>query len=69
MFGAKNIKIPFRSNLKIKNNKLIAADENNNIYLFNKKNGDIIKLLPTEETLIKNQFINNFSLSKNLILL
>ena len=64
---AKNIKIPFRSNLKIKNNKLIAADENNNIYLFNKKNGDIIKLLPTEETLIKNQFINNFSLSKNLI--
>ena len=64
---AKNIKIPFRSNLKIKNNKLIAADENNNIYLFNKKNGDIIKLLPTEETLIKNQFINNFSLSKNFI--
>ena len=64
---AKNIKIPFRSNLKIKNNKLIAADESNNIYLFDKKNGDIIKLLPTEETLIKNQFINNFSLSKNFI--
>lgn len=64
---ARNIKIPFRSNLKIKNNKLIAADESNNIYLFDKKNGDIIKLLPTEETLIKNQFINNFSLSKNFI--
>tara|TARA_Y100000768_G_scaffold388121_2_gene382300 strand:+ start:364 stop:1689 length:1326 start_codon:yes stop_codon:yes gene_type:complete len=64
---AKNIKIPFRSNLKIKNNKLITADEKNNIYLFDKKNGDIIKLFPTEETLIKNQFINNFSLSKDLI--
>ena len=29
---AKNTKTPFRSNLKIKKNKLIAADENNNIY-------------------------------------
>ena len=64
---AKNIKIPFRSNLKIKDNKLIAADENNNVYLFDKKNGNIIKKIPTENTLIKNQFLNNFSLSKDLI--
>ena len=34
---ARNIKIPFRSNLKIKNNKLIAADESNNIYFLIRK--------------------------------
>lgn len=66
---AKNTKIPFRSNLKIRNDKLIAADENNNIYFFNKDNGDILKKIPTEETLIKNSFSNNFSLSKNSILI
>ena len=66
---AKNTKTPFRSNLKIKKNKLIAADENNNIYFFDKKNGDILKLIPTEETLIKNNFVNNFSLSKDLTFL
>ena len=64
---AKNTKTPFRSNLKIKNNKLIAADENNNIYFFDKENGDILKLIPTEETLIKNNFVNNFSLSEDTI--
>ena len=64
---AKNTKIPFRSNLKIKNNKLIAADEKNNFYLFDKANGNLIKMIPSEETLIKNNFINNFSLSSNYI--
>ena len=64
---AKNTKIPFRSNLKIKNNKLITADEKNNLYFFDKANGNLIKLIPTEETLIKNNFINNFSMSSNYI--
>ncbi len=59
---AKNIKIPFRSNLKIFNNKLIAADQNNHLYFVDTKTGDILKLIPTEETLIKNKFINNLSL-------
>jgi len=60
---AKDYKIPFRSNLKILNNKLIASNLNNILYFFNKKNGDTLKLIPTEETIIKNQFINNLSLN------
>ena len=65
---AKDYKIPFRSNLKIYKNKLIAANQNNDVYFFNKVNGDLIKMLPTEETLLKNQFVNNLSLSDNNLL-
>ena len=64
---AKNKKIPFRSNLKITEKKIIAADENNNIYFINKKNGDTIKFIPTEDTKIKNNFVNNFSISNDHI--
>ena len=59
---AKNYKIPFGSNIKISKNKLIAANQNNNLYFFDKTNGDIIKFIPTEETTFKNEFINNLSL-------
>lgn len=62
---AKNYKIPFRSNLKIYENKLIAANQNNNLYFFNKKNGDTLRLIPTEDTTVKNKFINNLSLNNN----
>ena len=58
---AKNYKTPFRSNLKIIKDKIIAADEKNNLVFFNKKNGNKIKKIPTEETLINNQFRNNIS--------
>ena len=58
---AKNYKTPFRSNLKLLDGKIVAASQNNNLFFFNKKNGEIIKKLPTEETIIKNQFINNLS--------
>tara|TARA_B100000767_G_C19771557_1_gene540333 strand:- start:2963 stop:4288 length:1326 start_codon:yes stop_codon:yes gene_type:complete len=61
---AKNYKIPFKSNLKISNTKLIAANQNNNLYFINKISGDIIQLLPTEETIVKNNFINNLSTNK-----
>ena len=64
---AKNIKIPFRSNLKIIENKLIAADQNNKIYILDKKSGNNIKSIPTEETKIKNNFKNNFSYNKKSI--
>ena len=60
---AKNLKIPFRSNLKIFQNKLILSNQNNQLYFINKNNGDILKLIPTEETLVKNKFINNISLT------
>ena len=58
---AKNYKVPFSSNLKIFKNNIIASDQNNHLYIINKKNGDLIKLIPTEETVIKNQFINSLS--------
>ena len=59
---AKNFKIPFRSNLKIFKNKLILSNQNNHLYFINKNNGNILKLIPTEETVVKNKFINNISL-------
>jgi len=58
---AKNYKVPFRSNLKLSINKLIASDQNNNLFFFDKKNGNLLKSIPTEETVVKNQFINNLS--------
>tara|TARA_B110000967_G_C18857205_1_gene547933 strand:- start:889 stop:1971 length:1083 start_codon:yes stop_codon:yes gene_type:complete len=63
---AKNYKIPFRSNLKISKNKLFAANINNNLIILNKKNGDVLKSIPTEENLVQNKFINNLSQTKNL---
>ena len=64
---AKNYKIPFRSNIKIVNSKIVAANQNNILYFFNKKNGDILKTIPTEETLIKNNFENNISFKEKSI--
>tara|TARA_Y100001958_G_C21233335_1_gene559335 strand:+ start:347 stop:1672 length:1326 start_codon:yes stop_codon:yes gene_type:complete len=64
---AKNYKIPFRSNLKIHKDKLMLANQANTLFYINKTNGEIIKSLPTEETVIKNNFINNLALNeKNL---
>ena len=42
---AKNYKTPFRSNLKIIENKLVTSTENNNLYFFDKMNGNIFKLI------------------------
>ena len=64
---AKNYKIPFRSNLKIFQDKLLASNQNNNLYFLNKNSGDIINQIPTEETIVKNRFINNLSLNNNYI--
>ena len=60
---AKNFKIPFRSNIKIFKNKLILSNQNNHLYYIDKNNGNILKLIPTEETVVKNKFVNNISLN------
>ena len=65
---AKKNKVGFRSNIKIFKDKLITSDENNNLFYFNKKNGDVYKLIPTEDTLVKNQFINNIAINNNITL-
>ena len=64
---AKNYKIPFRSNIKIFNNKILAANQNNDFYVIEKNTGNLIKLIPSETTVINNSFINNISLGKNEI--
>ncbi len=62
---AKNYKVPFSSNLKIYKNKLIVSNQNNTLYILDKNNGNILKLIPTEETYIKNKFENNLSSDGN----
>ena len=61
--------VPFRSNIKVYKNKLISSDQNNKIYFINKKDGKILTIIPTEETLVKNKFENNLSLSGELTFL
>ena len=65
LIWAKNHKIPFRSNLKIKDNKIFVADTNNSLLLINKENGEKIKIIPTEETTIKNNFINSLAANRD----
>ena len=60
---AKNYEIPFRSNLKIFEDKLITSNQNNILYFFDKNSGNILKLIPTEETIAKNEFENNLSVN------
>ena len=64
---AKNLKIPFRSNIKIHKNKIFVANQENTLLIFDYKNGDLIKKIPTEETILKNQFVNNLSISNNTL--
>lgn len=64
---AKNHKVPFRSNLKMNSNKLFTSNQNNDFLIFDKFTGNLIKKIPSEETVINNAFINNISLSDNEI--
>ena len=64
---AKNFKIPFRSNLKIIGNKIILADQDNTLYILDKRNGEKIKSLPTEQIVLKNNFKNSISNNNKLI--
>ena len=64
---AKKNKVPFRSNLKLSKNKLLTSDQNNNFYFFDKKTGKLLKMIPTEETIVNNLFINNLSKTENNI--
>ena len=44
---------------------IISANHKNNIFFINKDNGEIIKSIPTEETNVTNQFVNNFSIKNS----
>ncbi len=64
---AKNFRVPFRSNLKIFENTLIASNQINNLFFFDKNTGFLKKSIPTEETILKNAFKNNLSLNKDTL--
>ena len=68
LLWAKNYKIPFRSNIKILEERLVVADQNNTLHFVDKRSGENFNSIPTEETLVKNNFINNLSANDNLIL-
>ena len=58
---AKNFRTPFRSNIKISGDLVILADQNNFLYFINKNNGERLKYIPTEEVIVKNDFINSLA--------
>ncbi len=64
---AKDFKIPFRSNLKVFNNKIITSDTNNVLYLINRLSGERLKSLPTEENPLKNNFSNSLALNNQFL--
>ena len=61
---AKKFDAPFRSNLKVDANKLFLSDENNNLLIVEAENGKILRKIPSEEVLIKNNFKNNIAINK-----
>ena len=62
---AKKNKVPFRSNLKLIGNILIASNQNNELLFYAKSDGNLLKSFPTEETKVKNQFKNNLAVTGN----
>ena len=68
LIWAKNYKIPFRSNIKILKNNIILSDINNSLYFIDKSNGRKLNSLPTEESILKNNFFSSITLEKDTIL-
>lgn len=64
---AKDYKIPFRGNLKLFKNKLIASNQNNSLIVLSKFDGELLSSIPTEETIVKNEFRNNISINDKMI--
>tara|TARA_B100001093_G_scaffold93704_1_gene85895 strand:+ start:510 stop:1835 length:1326 start_codon:yes stop_codon:yes gene_type:complete len=63
-----NNKIPFRSNIKIYQDNLILADQDNSLHIVNKIDGKKVFNIPTTKTILKNNFINSLSLNKNTLI-
>ena len=67
LIWAKNYKIPFRSNIKIIDNYIILANINNELLFVNKFTGEKRKSIPTEETVMKNNFINSLAINNDTV--
>ncbi len=61
LIWAKNYKVPFRSNIKVLNEKIIITDINNVLYFIDKSNGEKLKTIPSEIVKVKNNFINSLA--------
>ena len=63
---AKELGIPFRSNIMVHNNQMFVANQDNNIYSFNAINGTVNWNFATDTTRLKASFENNIIVdSKN----
>lgn len=62
---AKNFKIPFRSNLKLNDDKIFTVDHQNNLYFLKKEDGSQLNTIPTEESKLNNNFQNNLALNND----
>jgi outer membrane protein assembly factor BamB len=72
LIWAKNYGIPFRSNIKVIDGQILAANQDNKIYAINIITGDSIWQFSTSITFLKSDFINNFVVDEpngNLIFL
>ena len=67
LLWAKYFQIPFKSNLKIIDDTIVLADANNSLYFINKSNGDKLKIIPTEENIIQNDFISSLAINENFL--
>ena len=67
VFWAHRHKSPYRSNLKIYKNKIIASDQNNNLFFLDINTGKKIKKIPTEQVNFNNKFINNIIVNEEKI--
>ena len=68
LLWAKNYNVPFRSNLKIFKDKLILANQDNKLFFINKINGNRVKVIPTEQEILKNNFFNSLALKGDSLL-
>ncbi len=70
LIWAKKFDLPFRSNIKISDKSIFLSDLNNSLLILNKFTGDKLKSVPTEEALLKNDFINSLAIkNENLFYL
>ena len=67
LLWAKYFQIPFKSNLKIIDDTIVLADANNSLYFINKSNGDKLRIIPTEENIIQNDFISSLAINENFL--
>ena len=72
LIWAKNYGIPFRSNVKVINDQLILANEENTIYSINIENGTVNWKFGTSKSFLNNDFENSIaidSLNSNILYL